>query len=243
MVRFIIVSIGIYSVFVVMMFTVLESPFRSLYITMNNAMFRTMWKGVQIQFSKTEPPEDSRIKHRANNVVVQITNNNITSIQGIHPGITIANSSNVLGYLPLSLFIALTIAMPLHWKRILRNLGIGLVMVWFILTFFSWFSISMLADMNNCGWWNLSVEWRERLMPFLNAILANQISISYSLPLLVWLVVHVMSKDVGTLVYQNKKKHERRTHALMMYPPKRLCLLMSCYWKFPPCQSHQKHTH
>lgn len=100
--------------------------------------------------------------------------------------------SNYLGYLPLSLLLALILATPLHWRRKTVSLLTGVFLIEAFLIFRLW--IHLTFTFNSYDWLEVvSLSDRsEAFFKFLSGVFVSNPVVGYLVPIAIWLLVAVL---------------------------------------------------
>jgi hypothetical protein len=100
--------------------------------------------------------------------------------------------SRSIGWVPTALTIALVLATPISWKRRLLALVGGLVLIhlFILLTLQSW----IWNNAPDVSLVKLSAFW-QRVLGELNYALMNQLGVSFTVPVVIWILVTFRRQD------------------------------------------------
>lgn len=116
--------------------------------------------------------------------------------------IRIALDTRSIGWLPTALTAALILASPIRWSRKLGALVAGLVLVHLLILFT--LETCIWSKSSAIGILNLSPFWQRVADGLYNAFVV-QLGISFTLPVLIWLLVCFRKRDAALLFGRSSK--------------------------------------
>ena len=173
--------------------SIVSDAYRSHYISMTNKIFSDFKGDGVVEATKNEDPNENEL-----DVVIRLHNKaqwaDAIKNRTIRRRVKTLNYTKFLGYLPISILLALVLATPLNWKQKLIALVLGLVLVELFIIFRLW--IHILYNFNNYEGGVLNVvhlsSMQNRLIEFLSAIFISNVVVTVVVPFMIWMLVAIM---------------------------------------------------
>lgn len=198
---FVLKAVSVYIVCVILLFTGVGDGYSSYFRGLGNFLFGKRWENVAISFVPKNAQQTTLADgHRATNISVRINNKDYHYADGRPVQGELGVNSHLQGYLPTALFLALILATPLGWKRRVKLMGIGLVLLHVFIAVLLWFVIVGYTEVSGIGIYRFGDVMKGFVSNVVHVALVNQIGISFVVPMLIWLGCSALSGALGTLL-------------------------------------------
>jgi hypothetical protein len=130
------------------------------------------------------------------NTQISLSNPQLADAQGNYPGVQTSLDTRSIGWVPTALTMALIAASPIPWRRKIGALAVGVVLVHLLILFTveTWIwsespAVSLL---------HLSA-FEQRVADALRYTFLEQLGVSFSAPILIWLLTTFRRQDAARL--------------------------------------------
>ncbi|MEI6070619.1 MAG: hypothetical protein WCS31_02415 [Verrucomicrobiae bacterium] len=166
--------------------------YSSYYRALCNAAFTHFPGDMILQFEKNNAPLRPNLS-----TSISIGNERKIDRQGRYPATVLQADTRSLAWTPTALLVALILATPLTWKRKLRALALGLLVIHaYILLITAFWIINRSTEV---GLVTL-IGWQKNFAEALEYTFIEQLGASFVIPVLIWVLVTYRRGDLQKIV-------------------------------------------